>query len=239
MKKNLIFDICFYPKKYLSLITCIEHVNNILKIQQQYLYKEQDWYLCSTTKKKSSIHKGFDRNGVTEIGLHKLTKEYNKDKKHFCLSIWDKKTEEAGLAYSIYEQTCGQPFKVEIRLDYDVLLSEIALNNIQKFCLALSEQFDGAYIMVNNNYEIEKQIFPDRLSAAWMIYLPEVQLSHNMVPQAFDVISGTDHEEQAAGSLVITVPHFFDEKNIDDIKAVNRVDTKLHELGLLPLYADI
>ena len=83
MKKNLIFDIHFYPKKYLSLITCIEHVNNILKIQQQYLYKEQDWYLCSTTKKKSSIHKGFDRNGVTEIGLHKLTKEYNKDKNIF------------------------------------------------------------------------------------------------------------------------------------------------------------
>lgn len=45
-----------------------------------------------------------------------------------------------------------------------------------------------------------------------MIYLPEVQLSHNMVPQAFDVISGTDHKEQAAGLLVITVPHFFDEK---------------------------
>ncbi|MBI0068336.1 MULTISPECIES: Imm52 family immunity protein [unclassified Snodgrassella] len=124
-------------------------------------------------------------------------------------------------------------------MDYDILLSEIALNKIQKFCLALSEQFDGTYIMVNNNYEIEKQIFLDRLSAAWMIYLPEVQLSHNMVPQTFDVISGTNHEEQAAGSLVITVPHFFDEKNIDDIKAVNRVDTKLHELGLLPLYADI
>ena len=238
MKRNLVFDIFFYPKKYLSLITCIEHVNNILKIQQQYLYKEQDWYLCSTTKKKSSIHKGFDKNGVTEIGLHKLTKEYNKDKKHFCLSIWDKKTEEAGLAYSIYEQTCGQPFKVEIRLDYDVLLSEIALNNIQKFCLALSEQFDGAYIMVNNNYTPEKTVFPDRLSAAWMIYLPKVQLSHNIVPQAFDVISPTDHEGHAAGSLVVTVPHFFDNRNTDDIKAVRRVDIKLHELGLLPRYAD-
>ena len=239
MKRNLIFDIFFYPKKYLSLITCIEHVNNILKIQQQYLYKEQDWYLCSTSKKKSSIYKGFDKDGVTEIGLKKMTQEYHKDKRHFCLAIWDKKTEGAALVYSIYEQTCGQPFKVEIRLDYDILLSEIALINIQKFCLALSEQFDDAYIMVNNNYEIEKQVFPDRLSAAWMIYLPKVQLSHNIVPQAFDVVSVIDHEGHAVGSLVVTVPNFFDDRNTDDIKAVHRVDNKLHELDLLPLYADL
>ena len=58
MKRNLVFDIFFYPKKYLSLITCIEHVNNILKIQQQYLYKEQDWYLCSTTKKNHRFIRG-------------------------------------------------------------------------------------------------------------------------------------------------------------------------------------
>ena len=238
MKRNIVFEIYFNPKKYLSLLTCIEHVNNILKIQQQYLYKEQDWYLCSTSKKKSSIYKGFDKDGVTEIGLKKMTQEYHKDKRHFCLAIWDKKTEEAALVYSIYEQTCGQPFKVKIRLDYDILLSEIELINIQKFCLALSEQFDDAYIMVNNNYSNYKMAFPDRLSAAWMIYLPKVQLSHNIVPQAFDVISPTDHEGHAAGSLVVTLPHFFDDMNTDDIKAVNSVDIKLRELGLLPLYAD-
>ena len=84
MKRNLVFDIFFYPKKYLSLITCIEHVNNILKIQQQYLYKEQDWYLCSTSKKKSSIYKGFDKDGVTEIGLKKMTKNIIKTKDIFA-----------------------------------------------------------------------------------------------------------------------------------------------------------
>ena len=237
MKRNLVFEIYFNPKKYLSLLTCIEQINGILKIQHQYLVKRQDWYLCATSKKKASIYKMFDKDGVTEIGLKKMTQRYNKEKDRFSLAIWDKKTEQSSLLYMLSDEGSGQSFKVRIIIDFRSL--EITLDDAQKFCLALSEHFDDAYITVNNNYSEDKMVFPDRLSAAWMIYLPKVQLSHNIVPQAFDVISPTDHEGHAAGSLVVTLPHFFDEKNTDDIKAVNSVDIKLRELGLLPLYADL
>ena len=237
MKRNIVFEIYFNPKKYLSLLTCIEQINGILKIQHQYLVKRQDWYLCATSKKKASIYKMFDKDGVTEIGLKKMTQRYNKEKDRFSLAIWDKKTEQGSLLYMLSEEGSGQSFKVHINIVFRSL--EITLDDAQKFCLALSEHFDDAYITVNNNYSNYKMAFPDRLSAAWMIYLPKVQLSHNIVPQAFDVISPTDHEGHAAGSLVITLPHFFDEKNTDDIKAVHRVDIKLRELGLLPLYADL
>ena len=237
MKRNIVFEIYFNPKKYLSLLTCIEQINGILKIQHQYLVKRQDWYLCATSKKEASIYKMFDKDGVTEIGLKKMTQRYNKEKDRFSLAIWDKKTEQSALLYMLSDEGSGQSFKVRIIIDFRSL--EITLDDAQKFCLALSEHFDDAYITVNNNYSNYKMAFPDRLSAAWMIYLPKVQLSHNIVPQAFDVISPTDHEGHAAGSLVVTVPHFFDERNTDDIKAVRRVDIKLHELGLLPLYADL
>ncbi|MBI0068364.1 MULTISPECIES: Imm52 family immunity protein [unclassified Snodgrassella] len=236
MKRNIVFEIYFNPKKYLSLLTCIEQINGILKIQHQYLVKRQDWYLCATSKKKASIYKMFDKDGVTEIGLKKMTQRYNKEKDYFGLPIWDKETEQASLLYILSEGSFGQSFKVYVIIDFRSL--EITLDDAQKFCLALSEHFDDAYITVNNNYSEDKMAFPDRLSAAWMIYLPKVQLSHNIVPQAFDVISPTDHEGHAAGSLVVTVPHFFDNRNTDDIKAVRRVDIKLHELGLLPRYAD-
>ena len=236
MKRNIVFEIYFNPKKYLSLLTCIEQINGILKIQHQYLVKRQDWYLCATSKKEASIYKMFDKDGVTEIGLKKMTQRYNKEKDYFGLPIWDKETEQASLLYILSEGSFGQSFKVYVIIDFRSL--EITLDDAQKFCLALSEHFDDAYITVNNNYSEDKMAFPDRLSAAWMIYLPKVQLSHNIVPQAFDVISPTDHEGHAAGSLVVTVPHFFDNRNTDDIKAVRRVDIKLHELGLLPRYAD-
>ena len=236
MKRNIVFEIYFNPKKYLSLLTCIEQINGILKIQHQYLVKRQDWYLCATSKKKASIYKMFDKDGVTEIGLKKMTQRYNKEKDRFSLAIWDKKTEQGSLLYMLSDEGSGQSFKVRIIIDFRSL--EITLDDAQKFCLALSEHFDDAYITVNNNYSEDKMVFPDRLSAAWMIYLPKVQLSHNIVPQAFDVISPTDHEGHAAGSLVVTLPHFFDVMNTDDIKAVNSVDIKLRELGLLPRYAD-
>ena len=237
MKRSIVFDIYFNPKKYLSLLTCIEQINGILKIQHQYLVKRQDWYLCATSKKEASIYKMFDKDGVTEIGLKKMTQQYNKEKDYFSLAIWDKKTEQGSLLYILSEEGSGQSFKVHINIVFRSL--EITLDDAQKFCLALSEHFDDAYITVNNNYSEDKMVFPDRLSAAWMIYLPKVQLSHNIVPQAFDVISPTDHEGHAAGSLVVTLPHFFDVMNTDDIKAVNSVDIKLRELGLLPLYADL
>ena len=237
MKRNIVFEIYFNPKKYLSLLTCIEQINGILKIQHQYLVKRQDWYLCGTSKKKSSIYKMFDKDGVTEIGLKKMTQRYNKDKEYFSLPIWDKKTEQVSLLYMLSKKSSGQSFKVRIMIDFRSL--EITLDDVQRFCLALSEQFDDAYIVVNNDYSDDKMVFPDRLSAAWMIYLPKVQLSHNMVPQAFDVISVIDHEKHAVGSLVVTVSHFFDDMNTDDIKTVNSVDIKLRELGLLPLYADL
>ena len=237
MKRSIVFDIYFNPKKYLSLLTCIEQINGILKIQHQYLVKRQDWYLCATSKKKASIYKMFDKDGVTEIGLKKMTQRYNKEKDCFSLAIWDKKTEQGSLVYILSEEGSGQSFKVHINIVFRSL--EITLDDVQKFCLALSEHFDDAYITVNNNYSNYKMAFPDRLSAAWMIYLPKVQLSHNMIPQAFDVISVIDHERHAVGSLVVTLPHFFDVMNTDDIKAVNSVDIKLRELGLLPLYADL
>ena len=236
MKRYIVFEIYFNPKKYLSLLTCIEQINGILKIQHQYLVKRQDWYLCATSKKKASIYKMFDKDGVTEIGLKKMTQRYNKEKDCFSLAIWDKKTEQGSLLYMLSDEGSGQSFKVHINIVFRSL--EITLDDVQKFCLALSEHFDDAYITVNNNYSEDKMVFPDRLSAAWMIYLPKVQLSHNIVPQAFDVISPTDHEGHAAGSLVVTLPHFFDVMNTDDIKAVNSVDIKLRELGLLPRYAD-
>ena len=236
MKRNIVFEIYFNPKKYLSLLTCIEQINGILKIQHQYLVKRQDWYLCATSKKEASIYKMFDKDGVTEIGLKKMTQRYNKEKDCFSLAIWDKKTEQGSLVYMLSDEGSGQSFNVRIIITFRSL--EITLDDAQKFCLALSEHFDDAYITVNNNYSKDKMVFPDRLSAAWMIYLPKVQLSHNIVPQAFDVISPTDHEGHAAGSLVVTLPHFFDDMNTDDIKAVNSVDIKLRELGLLPRYAD-
>ena len=237
MKRSIVFDIYFNPKKYLSLLTCIEQINGILKIQHQYLVKRQDWYLCATSKKKASIYKMFDKDGVTEIGLKKMTQLYNKEKDYFSLAIWDKKTEQGSLVYMLSDEGSGQSFKVRIIIDFRSL--EITLDDAQKFCLALSEHFDDAYITVNNDCPVDKIVFPDRLSAAWMIYLPKVQLSHNMIPQAFDVISVIDHEKHVVGSLVVTVPHFFDVMNTDDIKAVNSVDIKLRELGLLPLYADL
>ncbi|MCX8697696.1 immunity 52 family protein, partial [Gilliamella sp. B3000] len=55
-------------------------------------------------------------------------------------------------------------------------------------------------------------------------------LTHEMVPESSDVVSVKNEDGLVTGTLVVTMPHFFDEENADDIKAVNRVDIRLREL---------
>lgn len=239
MKKELGIEIFFKPEVYLPLSVCIEQIENLLKIQHDYIHKSQDWYLCGSSKKTSSIHQMFNKDGITELGLKKFTKEYKKKPNYFSEAIWDKDTEEASLLYILAEKSFEQRFKVNISADFTIDLSEISSQIVIEFVVALAKQFSDAYIMVNGNYLSEKAVFPDRLSAGWMFYLPQSKLDRETVPETFNVVSVMNQDEQITGSLIVTLPHFFDEEDADDIKTVNRVDIRLRELGVLPLYADM
>ncbi|MCX8700540.1 immunity 52 family protein [Gilliamella sp. B2840] len=239
MKKQLTVEMYFKPKAYLPLSVCIAQIEQILKIQHNYLHKSENWYLCGTSKKKSSIYQLFNKNGVTKVGLEKLTEEYRKNKNSFSEAIWDKDTEEAALNYFLYEKTFEKRFFHKIELNFTIDITITKSQTVTAFILALVQKFNSAYIMVNGNYLPQKAVFPDRVSAGWMIYLPKTQLTHEMVPESSDVVSVKNEDGLVTGTLVVTMPHFFDEENADDIKAVNRVDIRLRELDLLPLYTDM
>jgi hypothetical protein len=239
MKKRLTIELYFKPEMYLPLPVCIKQIEQILNILHHYIHTSQDWYLCGSSKKKSSIYKLFDKEGVTKIGVEKLSKEYQKDRGiYFSEAIWDKETEKASLLYILANKSSYQRFKVNTSIDIDLPLAEMQVEHIQNFIIALAKLFNDAYIMVNGKYTRELRVFPDRLSAGWMLYLPQAELTHKTVPESFNVINVT-HQNKVTGSLVVTTPHFFDEENIDDIKKVNRVDIRLRDLGILPLYADM
>lgn len=239
MKKELSIEMYFKPESYLPLSMCIAQIEQILKIQHSYMHKSQDWYLCGTSKKKSSIHKLFEKEGVTEVGLKKLTQEYKKNHLRFSVPIWDKDTEEASLIYILSEKSFEKRFMVNISINFTLDVTVIKLKTIIDFVDVLARQFSDAYIVINGLYDLDLKVFPDRLSAGWMMYLPKAKLTHEMVPESSHVTSVTNQEGQVTGSLVVTLPHFFDEENRDDIKTVNRVDIRLRELGILPLYADM
>ena len=239
MKKQLTIEMYYKPETYLPLSVCIAQIEQILKIQHYYLHKSENWYLCGVSKKKSSIYQLFDKNGVTKVGLEKLTQKYKKNKNSFSGSIWDKDTEEAALCYFIYEKLLEKRFFLKIELDFTIDIRITKSQTVTEFILALVQKFNSAYIIVNGNYLPRKAVFPDRLSAGWMIYLPKAQLTHVIVPESSDVVSVKNEEGLVTGTLVVTLPHFFDKETADDIKAVNRVDIRLRELDLLPLYTDM
>ena len=159
MKKQLTIEMYYKPETYLPLSVCIEQIEQILKIQHYYLHKSENWYLCGVSKKKSSIYQLFDKNGVTKVGLEKLTQKYKKNKNSFSGSIWDKDTEEAALCYFIYEKLLEKRFFLKIELDFTIDIRITKSQTVTEFILALVQKFNSAYIIVNGNYFPPKSCF--------------------------------------------------------------------------------
>ncbi|WP_334223452.1 immunity 52 family protein [Photorhabdus bodei] len=89
-----------------------------------------------------------------------------------------------------------------------------------------------------NNYRIKrKQVFPDRLSAGWMLYLP-IEIDPTLVPMAEEIIPVSDKNDKK-GSLIITTKDIFDIENQKHINKANDIEICLRDLQILPLMTEL
>ena len=80
------------------------------------------------------------------------------------------------------------------------------------------------------NYYLDFRIFKDRQTVGWIGYCPH-KLTKEMLPEAEDLISLPER-----GTIVVTCPGVMDEKNKEHYERVGDIDTKLVELGYLPMF---
>jgi len=76
----------------------------------------------------------FDRDGITEIVLKNCHSQIIK--KYFDLTI-EKINRVGRISVSLSEKSSEQSFRVYIRIDTDIFLSKMALDNIQKILSCL------------------------------------------------------------------------------------------------------
>lgn len=74
------------------------------------------------------------------------------------------------------------------------------------------------------------KVFKDRQTIGWIGYCPQ-ELTKEMLPEAEDLISTPER-----GTIVVTCPGVMDEKNKEHYERVGDIDTKLVELGYLPMF---
>jgi hypothetical protein len=85
-------------------------------------------------------------------------------------------------------------------------------------------------VVVPEDYYLKYRVFTDRLTAGWIGYCPQT-LKKSDFSSAEEII---DIPER--GSIIVSSSDVMNEKNREHYERVGDIDTKLVELGCLPLF---
>ncbi|WP_165679409.1 Imm52 family immunity protein [Metapseudomonas otitidis] len=168
-------------------------------------------------------------------------------------STWHDKDEHANPQRTKYVLWNGQidPFKGGLSISYDghgasinkssikfkdpgyLLLSfpgarEILIG-IMRAAVEVWPEIDWGVIAPWNHY-LKHRVFMDRQTIGWIGYCPHT-LTKEIIPEAEKLIPVPER-----GTIVVSCPDVMDEKNKAHYERVGDIDTKLVELGYLPMF---
>ncbi|MEB0952923.1 Imm52 family immunity protein [Citrobacter sedlakii] len=117
--------------------------------------------------------------------------------------------------------------------------TDISLDKVIAFLISLVCDKGQIYAHVNTNGYCNNgsNIFPDRISVGWMIYIPAIILPE-LIPEVAKIVPIFDGEKQK-GTIVVSTEEIFDGNNKENIGKANDIEIKLLDLGLLPLMTEL
>ncbi|MFD0706164.1 Imm52 family immunity protein [Photorhabdus akhurstii] len=215
---------------------------DLYRITQQidhFFGRHKTWFLTGHTRKEALEHPVFEGQHPTKKAVQVFEKNYKENFPFMGKSIWDGEDDDlaCSLFYENYRSDRLGQTNITIRLNINE--KDFQFSRLIDFITFLVLSRNAPYIMVETNgYTLKQnQVFPDRLSAGWMIYLPFV-IDPALLPMADEILPITNDKEQL-GTLIITKQGIFDGENQDDIDKANDVEIQLLNLGLLPLITEV
>jgi hypothetical protein len=196
------------------------------------------WYETGYSKKQALSHIAFENESINDEVFKKWQRRYKKDFPLFIERVWDGKGD-----YSSSVQY-GKPFYNDIkRVNVELSIvsdgDDINMISFIRLLSTLASTFDCSYINAESNgYRFHgKNVFPDRISVGWMLYIPHILLPE-LIPEAARVVPVIDSEKQK-GTIVVSTEEIFDGNNKEHIGRANDIEIKLLDLGLLPLMTEL
>ncbi|MBS9423640.1 Imm52 family immunity protein [Photorhabdus caribbeanensis] len=215
---------------------------DLYRITQQidhFFGRHKTWFLTGHTRKEALEHPVFEGQHPTKKAVQVFEKNYKENFPFMGKSIWDGEDDDlaCSLFYENYRSDRLGQTNITIRLNINE--KDFQLSRLIDFITFLVLSRNAPYIMVETNgYTLKQnQIFPDRLSAGWMIYLPFV-IDRSLLPMADEILPIANDKEQL-GTLIISKKGIFDGENQNDINKANDVEIQLLNLGLLPLMTEV
>ncbi|NHB90100.1 immunity 52 family protein [Photorhabdus tasmaniensis] len=201
------------------------------------------WHLPGYNLEEIEGNNVFTDTGFTKYAINQLTENYDKDAKYLIATLFDIPG-DIELKNRIFYQSSDVVYnnilgKTNISIDLNLVKEKLKTRTIIEFVKALASTRNSPVIMTETRgYRLKKkQVFPDRISAGWMIYLP-IEIDPTLVPMAEEIISISDKNDKK-GSLIITTKDIFNIENQEHINKANDIEICLRDLQILPLMTEL
>ncbi|PHM50529.1 immunity 52 family protein [Xenorhabdus miraniensis] len=228
----------------LALADTVQLMNQIYKISNN----SRGWHLPGYSEEEIIKNNVFNKDGITEYALNEFIESYDKDDRTIIKSLFDTPDVNDSvelkndITYICQDDVYSVPNRlgksnISIRLNLD--RNEFKFEKFIDFLSNLISVRSSPFLLVDTRgYSLkQKQVFPDRLYAGWMLYLP-IEIDPTLLPMAEEIISVADKNGDK-GSLIITTKEIFDIENQNHINKANDIEICLRDLQLLPLIAEI
>lgn len=221
-----------YRQKVLSAHNLYGELKDIINLLPAWDNKPQKWLIANPLKEIVAL----SNSAVSSEALDYLDSLISKNKTISIVLASEEKDESPVVIW--YKNTPAvSPDRYSLTIAIRSLDSLNDRNTFQKIITDISDLKHWTYSYISletEQYRMEQRsVFEDRLSAGWMLYLPE-EISSNEVPSAADIV----HFPERKSTLVIT-KNEFDGKNESDIICANNVEIELSENGHLPKWLDV
>ncbi|PHM72387.1 hypothetical protein Xekj_00666 [Xenorhabdus sp. KJ12.1] len=203
------------------------------------------WYLPGYSLKEIKENNVFHENGFTDYAKNWYEKDFDKENKSTIKTLFDKpgnaklKNTIRYMTRDVTNTDVNQLGHTNVTLDLNFERESFDKLKFIDFIKELISFRHYPFVTIEvYGYTLnQKQVFPDRLSAGWMLYLP-IEIDPALVPIAEEIIPVADKGDEK-GSLIITTKEIFDIENQSHINKANDIEICLRDLGLLPLYAEV
>lgn len=203
------------------------------------------WHLPGFSLKEIKENNVFNENGFTDYAKKWYEKDFDKENKSTIKTLFDKpgnailKNTIRYITKDVTNANYNKLGHTNVTLDLNFEKENFDKLKFIDFIKKLISFRVYPFVMIEvYGYTFnQKQVFSDRLSAGWMLYLP-IEIDPALVPMAEEIMPVTDKEGEK-GSLIITTKEIFDIENQNHINTANDIEICLRDLGLLPLYAEV
>ncbi|MGV7963135.1 immunity 52 family protein [Photorhabdus tasmaniensis] len=199
------------------------------------------WHLPGYDLDEIKANNVFDESGITEYAINQFKESYDEDLKSIIKTLFDVPGDvklKNRIMYSSrdYDNRLG---KTDVSIDLSFEKEKLNHSKCIDFVASLvSDHYSPIIMMDVRGYSLkQKQVFPDRVYAGWMLYLP-IEIDPTLVPMAEEIISISDKNDKK-GSLIITTKDIFDIENQEHINKANDIEICLRDLQILPLMTEL